>query len=98
MARDNKLDPLVVLLSDGKPNVPLNSKADAWDELLEIAVRVRRPGLNYLVVDTDWGHYLSFNLCRQLAESLDGQLIKLDDLRAEGLVKLVQEKAPVRRR
>ena len=98
MARDNKLDPLVVLLSDGKPNVPLNPKADSWDELLEMAVRVRRPGLNYLVVDTDWGHYLSFNLCRQLAEGLDGQLIKLDDLRAEGLVKLVQEKAPARRR
>lgn len=91
LRRDSKLNPLIVLLTDGKPNIPLVYGAEPWDEALELAAGLRLPGLTWLVVDTDWGHYLSFGMCRQLAESLNGTYIKLNDLRSQGLIKLVNQ-------
>ncbi len=96
LRRDPELKPLLVVLSDGKPNVPLKPGADPWTELLELAGRLRRPGLSWLVVDSDWGHYLSFGLCRQLAARLGGRYVKLEQLRSEGLVRLVRERSSKR--
>ncbi len=91
LRRDPKLNPLIVLLTDGKPNIPLVVGAEPWEETLELAPGLRLPGLTWLVVDTDWGHYLSFGMCRQLAENLGGTYIKLNDLRSQGLVRLVKD-------
>ena len=91
LRRDPKLNPLIVVLTDGKPNIPLVVGAEPWEETLELASGLRLPGLTWLVVDTDWGHYLSFGMCRQLAEKLGGTYIKLDDLRSQGLVRLVKD-------
>ncbi len=96
LTRDPKLDPLVVLLTDGKPNVTLAPDADPWEEVLDLAGRLRRPGLSYLVVDTDWSHWMSRNVNRRLAERLNAGYVKLDQLRAEGLVRLVRERANTR--
>ena len=89
LRRDAKLNPLIVLLTDGKPNIPLVHGAEPWEEVLDLAPGLRLPGLTWLVVDTDWGHYLSFGMCRQLSERLNGTYIKLNDLRSQGLIKLV---------
>ena len=91
LRRDPKLNPLIVLLSDGKPNIPFVIGAEPWDEVMGLTSQLRLPGLTWLVVDTDWGHYLSFGMCRQLAEQLNGTYIKLDELRSQGLVKLVNQ-------
>jgi len=92
LRRDPKLNPLVVLLSDGKPNISWRIGADPWYEVLEIAARLKMPGLRWLIVDSDWGHYLSFGLCRELAQELGGTYIKLAQLRSQGLVKLVNDR------
>jgi len=96
LARDPKLEPLIVILSDGKPNVPLQAGADPWEEILALCRRLARPGISHLLVDSDWGHYLSFGLCRQMAESLRASYVKLDQLRSEGLVRLISRRAPLR--
>lgn len=91
LVRDRKLQPLIVVLTDGKPNIPFRSQADPWDECLELAPRMRRPGLTWLIVDTDHGPIQDFGLCRLLADKLGGQYLKLEEIRATGLIRLINK-------
>jgi magnesium chelatase subunit D len=88
-ARDPKLTPLLLLLTDGKPNVPLGP-GDPWAEALATARRIAQAsGLKWAVVDTDQASYLDFGLAYRLAESLGAAYVKLDQLRHDSLLEVV---------
>ena len=82
LARDPQLTPLIVLMTDGRPNIPLTPGNDPWREVLALAGRMaadRR--LKFLLVDTDRGHYADYKLTRDLAENLRAPRLTLEDLR-----------------
>ncbi len=88
-ARDPRVTPLLILLTDGKPNVPL-SENDPWAEALDTARRISNtPGLRWAVVDTDQASYLDFGLAYRLAEALGAAYVKLDHLRHDSLLDVV---------
>jgi magnesium chelatase subunit D len=88
-ARDPRLTPLLILLTDGKPNVPLGEN-DPWTEALATARRISNaPGLRWAVVDTDQASYLDFGLAYRLAEELGAAYVKLDHLRHASLLEIV---------
>jgi magnesium chelatase subunit D len=83
LARDPGLTPLVILMTDGRPNVPLTPGADPWREVLGLARHlVRETRLRWLVVDTDNGHYNDYKLTPDLARTLEAPRITLEDLRS----------------
>jgi magnesium chelatase subunit ChlD-like protein len=51
-ARDAALRPLLVVISDGEANVPLQSGRKVMDELLELAAGMRREHIPALVIDS----------------------------------------------
>lgn len=106
LAQDPRLTPLVVILSDGRPNVPLNtaqaqrrvSIQGGWGdagyadrEVLELAQRLAQDGRpRFVVVDTDTGHFQELNLCRPLAQYLGAPCTTLRHITARQVVDLVR--------
>jgi magnesium chelatase subunit D len=81
-ARDPKLTPYVVLMTDGRPNVPLEPQAAPWPEVLRLAgLMAADPSLKFLLIDTDRGAYNEYKLTRELAERLGCPRINLEELR-----------------
>lgn len=78
------MPPLLVLLSDGKANVPLNDGVDPWQETLRFAELLADRGIPALVLDTESG-YLRLGRARQLANTLGAECLTLEELSAENL-------------
>jgi magnesium chelatase subunit D len=77
--------PLVVVLSDGRANVPLDDGAgDPWDESLRCATVLSRKGIPALVLDTEVG-YVRMGRARELAEALGARSLSLEEFGAESL-------------
>jgi magnesium chelatase subunit D len=81
-ARDPGIEPRVILMTDGRPNVPLDPAADPWRESLGFAdIMAADPMLKFLLIDTDRGHFNEFKLTRELAQRLHAPRITLEELR-----------------
>ena len=84
----------IVLVTDGRANVPVTDGADANEEVLEIADGIRLPGIRWTVIDAGSG-FVRFDHAVQLAERLGGTYFRLDEMNADCLVdsvKMVIEK------
>lgn len=77
--------PLLILLSDGRANVPLMDGGDPWQESLALAQRLAATGTAALVLDTESG-YLKLGQAAQLAQALGAPCLSLEQLGVEGLV------------
>lgn len=82
------LQPLLVILSDGKANVPLPGGGDPWQQTLTVATQIREHPVPALVLDTD-ASYLRLGRASELANALGADYLPLDELSADGLTRLV---------
>ena len=78
------LQPLLVLLSDGKANVPLPGGGDAGLQTQLLAGQLRARNVPTLVLDTD-NSYLRLGKAEALAAALGAQYLPLDELSAAAL-------------
>ncbi|PIE57227.1 MAG: magnesium chelatase, partial [Desulfobulbus propionicus] len=91
LTRDPAARPIVIILTDGKANVSLGEeKPVAEMERLALALRQEKR-VQYLVVDTEEEGPVSFGLARRLAIGLGAGYFRINDLRAEELVRIVRE-------
>src|SRR5262249_48729879 len=68
---------LVVLVSDGKANVPLpGTDADPWAQALAACTRFTKPGLEVIVIDAEGG-YVEAGKARELAAALGSGCLPL---------------------
>ncbi|MDD2626887.1 MAG: VWA domain-containing protein [Candidatus Methanomethylophilus sp.] len=72
----------VVLVTDGRANVPLKDGADANAEVQKLAGDLRIPGVRWIVVDAGQG-YPHFDNAERLAEKLEARYFQLEDLDAD---------------
>ncbi|WP_420154695.1 magnesium chelatase subunit D family protein [Siphonobacter sp.] len=79
-------NPLLIILSDGKANVPLPGGGDAWQQTLELATRLRT--IPALVLDTDTA-YVRLGRASELAQTLGAECVSLEDFSAETLTRTV---------
>src|SRR5688500_7990837 len=76
--------PLLLIVSDGRANVPLGSGEPAA-EVLALAGEIRARGIEAVVVDTEAGS-MRVGLCRPLSEALGATYLPLEQLRAGALL------------
>lgn len=88
--RANQAAPLLVLLTDGKANVPLAADGDSWKDSVGLAAQLAALGAPALVIDTETD-YLRLGRARLLAQSLGAQYLALDDMSSERLVLAVRD-------
>jgi len=82
---------LLVVLSDGKANVPMPEiKGDPWGQSLEAAARLRDAGIASLVLDSEAG-FVRLGRAKQLAQALNAEYLPLDQLSARDLVLKIRQ-------
>lgn len=81
-AKDPDLNPYIIVMTDGRPNIPMDKGANPWRESLALAgLMAEDPRLRFLLIDTDRGAYNDYKLTRDLAERLRAPRINLEELR-----------------
>lgn len=68
----------LILISDGKANIPLHSN-DPFGDALTAAEQVNHSGAGAMVLDTENG-YIKFGFAKQIAERMGAEYIRLDDV------------------
>ncbi|MGJ3239689.1 MAG: magnesium chelatase ATPase subunit D [Anaerolineae bacterium] len=81
---------MLILLTDGRGNVPLQDSGNPQDELQSLSGYVQAVGLHVVVVDTK-RNYLSRGEARQLAEWLGADYAYLPNASSEDIANLVTE-------
>jgi len=82
---------LLVLVSDGKANVPLpDTTGDPWQQTLAAARELAGEGLPALVLDADAG-FVRMGRATELAQALGAECLPLDGLSAETLILKVRQ-------
>ncbi|HSD56918.1 MAG TPA: magnesium chelatase subunit D family protein [Methanotrichaceae archaeon] len=93
MRRDKEARPMMILISDGRANVPLNGKIN--EELMEISERTRECGVHTIVIDTEVmeSTFMDMRLgyCKDIAEATGGRYYPLSSLSPESLCSIVEE-------
>jgi len=87
--KEPRLEPLLVLVSDGEANVPLVPGANVLDELSTLAAGLRRDGLKTLIVDSASTALGNKNL-KRLAGELGGIYRQARDLHAGQLFEMIR--------
>ena len=87
MRKDRNIIPIMVLVSDGKGNVPVRSSVK--EEVLSIATEIKDRGINLAVIDSGNG-LLNLGYSREIAEAADGQYHSLPELDADGIVNVLK--------
>jgi magnesium chelatase subunit D len=83
---------LLVLLSDGKANVPLaDVPGDAWDQALQAATRIADAGTPALVLDPEVG-FVRLGRAQQIAQAMAAEYLGLEDLSSQDLVLKIRQR------
>jgi len=93
LAKQTELTPLLVLLSDGRANIALDTNADPWRESLTLAEGIAGLGTPALVLDTEEG-FVKLGRARELAQALMADYLPLDQLTGEQLSLTIRERLP----
>ena len=84
--------PIVLLITDARPNRALREGVSPVDELLAMAARLAHDRrIAWIVVDTEPRGFTSLGLARTLARTIGGQYYKIEDLKADDIVGMVKE-------
>ena len=83
--------PLVVVVSDGLPNVPLSRGSDPLEDVLGQARLVRRAGISCVVVDAVAPEREGESCGRALADAAGGLHVLLGDLSPDTLVGVIEQ-------
>ena len=86
--KDPDAIPTIVLVSDGRASGKSSPTANPFDEALKSAQRIGNQNINTIVLDTE-NDFIRFHLCEKLNEKLQGTLLTMEDLKAEGIVEAV---------
>ena len=84
----------IVLITDGRANVPLRAGSDANKEVIDLASEISIPHVRWIVIDASAG-YIRFDNAERLAMALEGTYLRLEDLNADRLAETVR--AAIRR-
>ncbi|MBI4775739.1 MAG: VWA domain-containing protein [Deltaproteobacteria bacterium] len=78
--------PVLVVISDGLPNVSIRPQSDPYEEIRSICKQLRREGIFTIVVDTEaGGRDGDRSNCREMASLTDGSYLKLSELSLEAI-------------
>ncbi|WP_439581825.1 magnesium chelatase subunit D family protein [Dyadobacter bucti] len=86
-----QIQPLLIVLSDGKANVPLAGGGDPWQHTLELASAIAGSGIQSLVLDTEKG-YLRFGRAAALATALGAECLSLEEFSASSITDTIWSK------
>jgi magnesium chelatase subunit D len=88
MQRDKETIPLLVLVSDGRANVPLNG-GDPVEEAKAVARAIGTAGINSIAIDTE-RNFITLGLVKQICAEMGGKYFQLEELSAAPIISAVR--------
>ncbi len=82
--QDKEVKPLLVVISDGRGNVPCISDS-AKEDTRVMAGRIAESGYPVLIIDSESG-FLKLGMAQKLADDMHARYVKLEDLKADSLM------------
>jgi len=82
IAKDEKIQPLLIVVSDGRANVSMGQNAEAFHEATHIAEKIKNDGIRSVVIDTESG-MVQLGGMKKLGEALGGRYCRLEEVRAD---------------
>lgn len=90
--REPEISPTIVLVSDGRASGKREKNSNPFAEALQAAQRIGNQKIRTIILDTENG-FIRFHLCDKLNEKLNGTLLTMEELRAEGIVEAVSRRS-----
>ena len=88
--KNQNVMPMLIIITDGKGNVPLNAGQNPRKELMSMSEKIREnKDLEFMVIDIEARNLLNFGIAKKLADSLEASYFKLDDLKSDSILKLI---------
>ncbi len=82
--------PLMIIITDGRGNVSIDSSKSPRKELLEIGERVgEKRVIQTMVIDIEKKGFMKMDLARSLAQEMRSTYYQIDDLRAKDLLAVI---------
>ena len=75
---------LLVVISDGRGNIPLTDGNDPTDDSVRMCASIRENGFRSLFLDTEQG-MVRLGLARKMSEALGSKYMKLDDIGSDAI-------------
>jgi magnesium chelatase subunit D len=88
MRGDKEAIPLLVFVSDGRANVPLNG-GDPVEEAKNVAHEISSSGIKSIAIDTE-RDFLTFGLVKQICTEMGGKYFRLGELSAAPIASVVR--------
>jgi len=85
---DKETIPLLVLVSDGRANVPLNG-GDPVEEAKSVAHEISSAGIKSVAIDTE-RDFITFGLVKQICTEMGGKYFRLGELSAAPIASFVR--------
>ena len=79
----------IVVITDGRANVPLQEGVNANEEVLKLAEDMAIPQVKWIIIDASAG-FMRFDNAERLAMALEGTYFRLEDLNADRLAESVR--------
>jgi len=83
----------MLLVTDGRGNVALQDGQKPLDEIFTLSDKLvsEVPETKFLVIDSEAQSIICLGLAKRLADKLNADYFKTEDLRAEDLISLIEE-------
>jgi magnesium chelatase subunit D len=86
----NDYNPILVILTDGKANVALPGGGNPWVQTLTLADQINKLNIQSVIINTDL-NYFNLDRAEELARTLGGQYLSLNDISKEQLTPIVNQ-------
>ena len=91
LRKDKSIMPMLIIISDCKGNVSLDSSLKPDEELKEIANGIREDNVvNSIVIDVEKKGLMSFGKAKILAESIGATYVSLENLRRDDILSTIE--------
>ncbi len=87
----SRIEPLLIVLSDGRANLGLDSSSDPWSQSLDCARSLAKRGFAALVLDTEVG-FVRMGRARELAAALGAQCLALEEFSTDSLTLTIRSR------
>lgn len=87
--RDKELEPILVLVTDGRANAVMEGETDPVGSALKIAEKIRKAQITSVVIDTE-NDFINLGIAKKLAQTMGAAYYSLGQLSKEQILRIVR--------
>ncbi|WP_378952736.1 VWA domain-containing protein [Pelosinus sp. sgz500959] len=87
--KEREMQPIIVLITDGRANRSVKGSGDAIDDALKMAEKIKLSGILSVVIDTEMD-FIKLGIARRVASEMGATYYPLKELSGQSILRIVQ--------